>query len=163
VRDTAEPATEGIWIDDFLARDAAAWCRGGAGICWYDHDLFGREVARLAEAPFFGPGADAAAGIIGENGRRSIVASLRAHGTGRNLQMFSKNLFANQFSDAAIGEQALGRTHRQGQEADEVTAEFYRHTPTVIDAFNKAKMLAQYIEDTMGGHQKLLHATYTFS
>lgn len=101
--------------------------------------------------------------LLSERGDRSIVASIRAHGTGKNLQAFSRNLFANQFSDAAVGEQVLGRTHRQGQLADEVTAEVYRHTPVVIDALNRARMLAGYIEGTMGGSQKLLRATYLFT
>jgi hypothetical protein len=162
VKDTAQPETEGVWIDDWLARDAADWCIAGAGICWYEHDLFGRRVAGAADRPFFGPGEDAGSRLLSENGSRAIVASIRAHGTGKNLQQFSRNLVANQFSDAAIGEQLLGRTHRQGQLADEVTVEVYRHTPIVIEALDRAKMLARYIHDTMGGSQKLLRATYTF-
>jgi hypothetical protein len=160
VRDTAKPETEGVWIDDWLARDAADWCRHGAGICWYEHDLFGRRVAELAERPHYGPGADASARIIRERGAGSIVASIRAHGTGKNLQCFARNLMANVPSDAAVWEQCLGRTHRQGQLSDEVTVEVYRHTPVLIEALNKAKMLAQYIQDIMGGSQKLLRATY---
>ncbi len=162
VRDTAKPETEGVWIDDWLARDAAEWCRAGAGICWYEHDLFGRRVAELADRPHFGAGGDAGMRLLSEDGRRSIVASIRAHGTGKNLQQFSRNLVANQFSDAAVGEQLLGRTHRQGQLADEVSIEVYRHTPVVIEALNRAKMLAEYIQGTMGGSQKLLKASYTF-
>jgi hypothetical protein len=162
IRDQCRPETEGVWIDEFLARDAADWCRSGVGICWYEHDLFGRRVAELAGRPFYGPGADASAKIVGECADRGIVASIRAHGTGKNLQRFARNLFANMPSDAAVWEQALGRTHRQGQLADEVTVEVYRHTPVVIDALAKARMLAQYIEQTMGGSQKLLKATYLF-
>ncbi len=161
-RDSAKPETEGVWIDDWLARDCAVWCRETVGICWYEHELFGRRVAELSDRPLYGPGPEARARIIGERGTRSIVASMRSHGTGKNLQAFSRNLFGNMFSDAAIGEQVLGRTHRQGQLADEVTAEVYRHTPVVIEALNRARMLARYIEDTMGGSQKLLRATYTF-
>jgi hypothetical protein len=162
IRDQCKPETEGVWIDDFLAQDAAAWCRAGVGICWYEHDLFGRRVAQLADRPFYGAGADASTAIAAERGARSIVASIRAHGTGKNLQSFARNLFANLPSDAAIWEQTLGRTHRQGQLADEVTVEVYRHTHVVIDALSKARMLAQYIEQTMGGSQKLLRATYLF-
>lgn len=162
VRDTAKPETEGVWIDDWLARDCAAWCRENVGICWYEHDLFGKRVAQLADAPLFGAGPEARAALLGERGTRSIVASIRSHGTGKNLQMFSRNLLGNQFSDAATGEQLLGRTHRQGQEADTVTVEVYLHTPIVIDALARARNLAQYIQDTMGGSQKLLRATYNF-
>lgn len=162
IRDTAKPETEGVWIDDWLARDAAEWCKTTVGICWYEHDLFGRRVAELADRPYYGPGADAGLRLLSETGRHSIVASIRAHGTGKNLQQFSHNLLANQFSDAAVGEQLLGRTHRQGQLADEVTVEVYRHTHVFIEALDRAKMLASYIEGTMGGSQKLLRANYAF-
>lgn len=162
VRDTAKPETEGVWIDDWLARDAAEWCKAGVGICWYEHDLFGRRVAELGGVPHFGAGADASARILDERGLRSVVASIRAHGTGKNLQSFARNLVANCPSDAAAWEQLLGRTHRQGQLADEVTVEVYRHTPVLIEALSKAKLYAGYIEGTMGGAQKLLRATYAF-
>ncbi len=161
-RDTAKPETEGVWIDDWLARDAADWCRSGTGICWYEHDLFGRRVAELADRPLFGPGAEASTRLLLERATRSIVASIRSHGTGKNLQSFARNLIGNLPSDAAVWEQLLGRTHRQGQLADEVTVEVYRHTGVVIDALNRAKMLASYIEQTLGGSQKLLRCTYTF-
>jgi hypothetical protein len=163
LRDSAQPETEGVWIDDYLAQDAAAWCREGSGICWYEHDLFGRRVAELAGAPLFGAGTEASTRLIGERGERSIVASIRSHGTGKNLQQFARNLVANTPSDAAIWEQLIGRTHRQGQLADEVLVLVYRHTPVVIEALDRARMLAQYIQDTMGGSQKLLRATYSFT
>lgn len=163
VRDTCAPETEGVWIDQWLAADAAEWCRVHPGICWYEHDLFGRRVAELAGRPFYGPGAESSARIISEDASRGIVASIRAHGTGKNLQAFSRNLVANPPSDAAQWEQLIGRTHRQGQLADEVTVEVYRHTAPMIEALAKAKMYATYIQDTMGGSQKLLRATYLFS
>jgi hypothetical protein len=161
IRDQCQPETEAVWIDDFLARDAAAWCQSNAGICWYEHDVFGRRVAEIAQRPFYGSGSDASAGIISERGDRGIVASIRAHGTGKNLQCFARNLVANLPSDGAQWEQLAGRTHRPGQLADEVTFEVYRHTPVVIEALAKAKMLASYLQD-MTGPQKLLQATYLF-
>lgn len=162
VRDTAAPETEGVWINEWLAQDAAEWAREHGGIVWYEHDLFGRRVAELADRPFFGPGADAASRLIMENGSRGIVASIRAHGTGKNLQAWSKNLVANIPTDAATWEQLVGRTHRQGQLADEVTVELYRHTPPLIEAFDKARVYSDYIQSTMGGSQKLVRATYLF-
>jgi hypothetical protein len=161
-RDSARPETEGVWVDDWLARDAADWCKSTVGICWYESDLFGRRVAELSGAPHFGAGSVASEGILRERGQRSIVASMRAHGTGKNLQPFARNLFGQQFSDAATGEQVCGRTHRQGQLADEITYEVYRHTQVFIEALNRAKMLASYVQETMGASQKLLLATYTF-
>ena len=162
VRDSAAPETEGVWVDQWLAHDAAEWTRSGPGILWYEHDLFGRRVAEIADRPFFGPGADAGSRLIMERGDRGIVASIRSHGTGKNLQAFARNLVANPPSDAAAWEQLVGRSHRQGQLADEVTVEVYRHTAAMRDALSKARMYAAYIQDTMGGSQKLLRGQFLF-
>lgn len=159
-RNTADPETEGVWIDEFLARDAAEFCRESPGIVWTEHDFFGRRVSALAAAPYYGPGVAASEDLIRERGERGIVSSIRAHGTGKNLQSFSRNLLANVPSDAATWEQVMGRSHRQGQIADTVEVHVYQHTPPVCEALVKAKQYAEYIEETLGGRQKLLAATY---
>lgn len=163
VHNTVQPETEAVWVDDFLVRDAAEWARTNTGIVWYEHDAFGRAVAKAAGIPFYGPGADASAAIITESGTRSIVASIRAHGTGKNLQMFRSQLVANPPSDGGTWEQLVGRTHRAGQLADEVEVHVYRHVDAMREALDKARDLAAYIEGTMGGSQKLLRAEYRWS
>lgn len=162
VRDTAKPETEAVWVDDFLVRDAVAWAKERPGIIWYEHAEFGEKVARDGQITFYGPGDEAAEGILQEKGDRSVVASIRAHGTGRHLQMFARNLVANPPSDGGQWEQLLGRTHRDGQRADEVTVEVYRHTEEMRDALDKARMLAGYIQGTMGNQQRLLRAGYSW-
>lgn len=156
VRDTCQPETEGVWVDEWLAEDAADWARSNVGVVWYEHDVFGRRVAQLAGRPHFGPGAEASARIIAERGDRSVVASIRAHGTGKNLQAFCRNLVANPPSDAATWEQLIGRTHRPGQLSDEVSVWVYRHAAAFIEALERAENLAAYIKETMGSDQKLL-------
>lgn len=161
VREKCEPETEAVWISDYLARDAATWATSNRGIVWYEHDAFGKAVAKLADVPLFGAGPEASAKIIEERGSRSIVASIRAHGTGKNLQQaFASQLVANPPPDGAVWEQLLGRTHRQGQPADEVTAEVYRHVDEMAEALEKARERARYIQETTGSRQKLLYATY---
>lgn len=162
LRYTAEPETEAVWIDDYLAQDCAAWAKQHVGIIWYEHAAFGPAVAKLAGIPWFGPGKDADLEIQREAKRadRSIVCSVKSHGTGKNLQAYNKNLFANPPSSGAAWEQALGRTHRNGQLADEVNVWVYRHVDAMTDALDKARMLAGHIQGTFGGSQKLLRATY---
>ncbi len=162
VRDTALPETEAVWIDDFLARDCARWANSDVGIVWYEHVAFGAKVAELGNLPQFGPGEEASRLLLAERGARSIVASIRSHGTGKNLQPFSRNLVANPPSDGATWEQLLGRTHRTGQLADEISVEVYRHAPAMRDAIDKATVLASHIQGTFGGSQKLLRATKLF-
>lgn len=162
LRDTCSPVTEPVWVDDYLVRDAVEWARSSVGIVWYEHDCFGRAVAKGGSFPLYGPGADASRDILGERGERSIVASIRAHGTGKNLQPFCRQLVANPPADGATWEQLIGRTHRQGQLEDEVTVHVYRHMPVMVTALDKARELAQYIQDTLGGSQKLLRASFIF-
>jgi hypothetical protein len=65
-------------------------------------------------------------------------------------------------TSGTVWEQLLGRTHRPGQEADEVTFDVYRHTIELRAAMTKAVRDAHYQQDTTGNRQKLLAATYTF-
>lgn len=161
VEDTAQPETEAVWIDDFLIKDAAEWARTHTGIVWYDSDEVGRKLA--AEGlKHFGPGKEASEMIEREDGKRSIVASIRSHGTGKNLQPFAHNLIVQLPSDGAACEQLLGRTHRKGQIADEVEATVYRHTREMAASFDAARRSADYIQSTMGTQQKLIYASFTF-
>jgi hypothetical protein len=192
LRNQVEPESEAVWIDDFLARDCAEWLKGNLGIVWYAHDAFGRRVAELTGAPLYGPNSDpvrnlnptplmlaarakriadgewkedSASNWIGvEQGERSIIATYRAHGTGTNLQYaFSKMLFGNASTSGDQMEQTIGRVHRFGQPADEVTVEIYRHTADVREGFEKARREALYIEETQGLRQKLNQATYVLA
>jgi hypothetical protein len=77
--------------------------------------------------------------------------------------MFHRNLVANPPAGGDAWEQMLGRSHRAGQEADEVTVEVYRHTPEYKEAVQTARDLAGYIQGTFGGTQKLVSsATWGF-
>lgn len=150
--------TEAVWEDEFLAKDAAEWARQHAGIVWFLSDAFGRKVAQLAGVPFYGGGTAASQEIIHETGKRSIVASIHAHGTGKNLQMFHKALFAELPAGGAQWEQTIGREHRPGQEADEVEFWAYQHSQDLEDTLDQAMEIAKYLQETFGP-QKLLMAS----
>lgn len=168
VRETAQPETEAVWLDDFLVKDALEWLKLGPGLLWYEFVPFAERLlvsARAIGAPvtFAGPGKSGDGVVLGLRGDERVVASSRAHGTGKNLQMFARNLFANPQSDGAGWEQNLGRTHRAGQLADEVTVEVYRHTEAFASAVEKARDLSEYIEGTLGTTQRLASvATWGF-
>jgi hypothetical protein len=159
LRDTAKPEVEAVWLSDYLVQDAVAWGKESPGIVWYEHASLGAAIAKAGGFPLFGPGAD---GILKERGTRTIVASIKAHGTGKNLQCYSRNLVTTAPTSGTVWEQLLGRTHRPGQQADEVTIDVYRHTLEMRAAMTKALRDAQYQESTTGNRQKLLAATYTF-
>ncbi len=164
IRDKVQPESEAVWVDDYLARDAAEWARTTRGVVWYEHAAFGKRVADIAGLPLHAGGQGAEERILAEDGSRSIVASIHAHGTGRDglQRVFAAQLVANPPSSGATWEQLLGRLHRIGQGADEVTTAVYRHTAEIADAIDKAIVQAKYIEHTLGTYQKLLAASYDF-
>ena len=87
-----------------------------------------------------------------------MIASIAACGQGFNLQMFSKNLITSCPSGAATVEQVLGRTHRDGQLADEVVVDILLGCREQYDAFDRALEGAKAAEALLGHSQKLLLA-----
>jgi hypothetical protein len=84
--------------------------------------------------------------------------SIAAHGIGKNLQSWCNQLILCPPSSGHIWEQLLGRTHRPGQEADEVTVFVYVHTPRFAQALQQALVDAEYIQMSTGNAQKILFA-----
>lgn len=160
VRDSAKPEMEAVWLDDSFVDACLAWLAEGPGLLWYEFDGLARRLLERArqggpKVVFAGPGAEGDSRVVGLVGTEQVIASIRAHGTGKNLQVFARNLVANPPSDGATWEQLLGRTHRAGQTADEVTVEVFRHTEPFRAAIEKARDLADYIQGTFGASQKL--------
>lgn len=161
VKDTVQPETRAVWLSEFLVKDAAEWASKHKGILWFENPELGYAVAKAANLPYFGGGDEASRTILAEKGDRSIVASIMAHGTGKNLQhAFSRNLVMQTPASGKTIEQLLGRTHRQGQPEDEVWATFYTHTPEMQGALDTAKFDARYVQETMGTEQKILVGTW---
>ncbi len=165
VKDRVKPSTEPVWIDDYLALDAVKWAKEHTGIIWYDHSAFGHRMAALGRLPIFGGGSKALDRLMGnaerevrgEDGKRSVILSIKAHGTGRDglQRMFHKQLVANPMSSATGWEQLFGRLHRIGQTQPSTITWFYRHTTELKAHVDKALRRAFYIEGTLGGTQKL--------
>lgn len=163
VKDRPLPPVETIWVSDYLVNDAVAWGKENVGIIWYEFDAFGRALAEAGGFPLYAAGAQASEEILQESGKRTIVASVRAHGTGKNLQMFQKNLVTTPPGSGAIWEQLVGRTHRYGQLADEVTVDCYLHTRSNRASLTQAMADAVYMEETTGQAQKLNYGSKTWS
>ena len=154
---TVQYETEPVRLDEYLARDAAAWGHEHRGIVWFEHRAFGEWVAEISGLPLHGGGQDAGVRIGAERGDRSIIASIKSHGTGRDglQRLFCEQLFANPSSSGTTWEQALGRLHRIGQRAPVVRAEFYRHTEELARHVDQALARALYVQGTLGAVQKL--------
>lgn len=158
------PPTEVVWISDYLVQHSVHWAKqnvtkAAPGIIWYQHAALGEAIAKMGGFPFIGGGADEELAAIDVKKTPVIVASQRAHGTGKNLQAFCQNLFTTPMAGGVDWEQTLARTHRPGQLADEVTADIFVHTDEMCRSFSSALRDARYIEASQGQKQKLLYST----
>ena len=159
IRDTFKPNSVAEWIDESIAEKCAQWAKTEKGIVWVENPVFGEKVAELAGAPYFGAGDER---IMDWKGG-PIVASLRAHGTGRNLQdRWHKMLFTSTPSSNNDIEQGLARCHRAGQKSDEVEAYFVLGEDEQMASLRKAISQAHYVKATIGTKQRLLYGTYDF-
>lgn len=155
-----EPPRETVWISDFLVKYAVEWgrengTRATPAIIWCSHVAIGNAIARAGGFPYFGAGSDEELTKVDVRKTPCIVASVRAHSVGKNLQQFNTNLITTPGPSGADFEQLIARTHRPGQEADEVRLDICVHTEELMEAFCSAMKDAQYIEDSQGQKQKL--------
>jgi hypothetical protein len=163
VRERPAPPVEPVWIDDFAIREALAWAQvkltaGEPAIIWYSHNAVGDALAELSNGVFNVYGAGADAGEADPQRDKIIICSIRAQGTGKNLQRYASSLVVEMPASGATCEQLLGRCHRPGQLADEVSYDFFAHTPELEEAPIKALADALYVQQTQGQRQKLLVA-----
>lgn len=141
-----------VWLSDYLLDRCDGWLSKNQGICWVEHRAFGERLQKKYGWKYFGAGDE---GILDTAG--GVVASIRAHGTGKNLQQWNKNLVVCPPTSGADWEQLLGRTHRRGQEEDTVEAEVFLHHEVFRDAMLQAFADARFIQDTTGNRQRLLY------
>lgn len=163
IRDEYDPSDHTVvtWIDDFLLRDAAEWlARHEHGIVWCEHVAAGQRLSEMTGYRYYEGGERAAREI--DDARGPVIASIAAHGTGRNLQRYHDNLILSCPPAANEVEQLIGRTHRLGQE-DAVSVEIYLHAQVIREAFATVIKAAQYIRETTGSVHRLLIADTNFS
>jgi hypothetical protein len=158
VRDTFTIQPKDVWHDDTALQTCAAWMAREKGIVWCEHVFFARRLAQVTGAVYYGANgiSDGGESITLVKPGAAIIASVQANATGRNLQMFSTNLITSCPPSAAKVEQLVGRTHRDGQEADEVTVDILLGCSEHHDAFTRALEGAQAAADVLGHDQKLL-------
>ncbi len=166
-----ERYNEPVRVDDYKVQQIVAWAKErGRGIIWVYHqeaglwlmEALGNANVKALHCP---AGADDLIEDVGDPGRGGkgdtiVVASMASHGTGRNLQAFREQIFAQWPRSAVMAEQTIGRTHRNGQLADELVV----HTilgPT-FDHICRAATLNDsiYIQQTTGARQKIVYCDY---
>lgn len=161
IKDSVRPVEgDPVWVDDWLARDAAEWASSRRAVVWYGQNAFGERVASLLGLPLHGGGIGSDRRLLAERGDRSIVVSMKAHGTGTDglQRLFWEQLLTSAVASGQTIEQVLGRLHRVGQRAAEVVTWRYLHTAEVRKAWAKAADKALFIGELLHGSQKLTEA-----
>tara|TARA_R110000824_G_scaffold145914_4_gene314428 strand:+ start:1084 stop:2925 length:1842 start_codon:yes stop_codon:yes gene_type:complete len=155
------PATEVVWLSDFMLRAVRAWVRDNAKrgplLIWYSDVAVADKLAAAGFKVLRG-GDDVLRYVESAD---VLCLSAHAHAVGLNLQRFNRQLLLGWAGGAKGIEQLLGRTHRAGQLSDEVWATMPLWTTALIEAWGKLLRDARYMQDTTGGQQKVLYAVYT--
>jgi len=148
------PPVEAVWVSDYLVKHAIDWLESqrDPSILWYSSSALGDELERLGVRVY-------GAGEIPPQDAHPCAMSIKAHGIGKNLQSWSNQYILEPPSSGTAWEQLLGRTHRQGQEADEVSCRIALHAAPFAQALRTAREDARYVEDASGNQQKLNYAT----
>lgn len=177
IQQTFTPKTEALWVSTAVLDFCAEWMakdidEGGGGIVWVEHVEFGKQLSQRTGVPFYQRGGvDQRGKPIEDHPTRQhkdgrliglpLIASIASNSEGRNMQAWCTNLIVSCPSSGATLEQLLGRSHRPGQEADEVSATIVIALREQAEAFERARKDAIYIADTTGQPQKLTYADVT--
>ncbi len=162
VRDRPEPGREAVEISRWMIDLVHNWRISSSepGIIWVDSPVIG-EWIKQAGVPFYGEGEDdavnslAANCLSGQIKPMTIALSARAHGTGKNLQAWARNLVLFPMAGNDAWEQLIGRTHRPGQIADAVELDVILGSPAAERAWGNALDAAKQVEETMHQAQRL--------
>jgi hypothetical protein len=153
-----------IWHDDGALKACEQWAAKNHGIIWVEHTFFGHELAKRTGLSYYGAqGLDESGRPIEQaDPKKALIASIAANSTGRNLQAWSRNLVTSSPASATTWEQMLGRTHREGQQADTVEVDVLLGCVEHDSCFQNAINGARLIQDTTGHQQKILLADVTW-
>lgn len=138
---------EARWVRDWVITAAEQWAIDNKAIVWVDLDKVGKAFRRI---PYFGAADE---GI--RTYRGACAASIKSHGTGKNLVQWDKALILAPQSSARAMQQLLGRHHRLGQKSQQVDFFVAQHTIDLVNALETANELALALEDDLGEPQRL--------
>ena len=144
---------EPVWVWDGWVESQLSWLdkHKGPAILWYMSRAVGRRIAERF------PVYDGAVGDFSTAHKCGM--SIAAMREGHNLQAWSKQRACQFPTDPGWWQQLLGRTHRQGQRADEVFCDVVVNTQKLRAKLKRAIEGARYIEKTTGERQRLTLAT----
>lgn len=152
VRDTYKPQSEVVWLDKSLVYAAVERLRSKPrGILWYSSKRALEPIFRELGLPVHGAGSD----VPGPEVTHAAL-SIRAHGTGKNLQAWNDQVIFEPPGGSIAYEQLLARMHRPKQMSAFVGADILFSSP-----FHKARLYsalskARSAKETFDKDSKLL-------
>jgi len=158
VRDAFTPNPVPRWFtDEPLEAIVASLRPNQPTLVWVEHRCVGEKLADMLGVPYFANKGLSSDGQSIEqwDTTRHAVVSIAANSTGRNLQGWHRNLVVTPMPNGGAWQQMMGRTHRQGQENDEVYFRRVVACETNEDDYLKALNDAEYVELMTGEPQKL--------
>ena len=152
-----------VWAHDAVLDYAEEWLKNNRGLVWTQYPLFGEKLEQRTGVPYFREGGLSKAGKLVDNYDGSAIVSIDSCSEGHNLQVYnSANLVIAPMSTGAGWEQLLARTHRDGQEADEVTCEVVLTSKESYRCLAQAYRDAVFATETSGQPQRLCYAEKHF-
>ncbi len=154
VADRPTPPVEAVWLSNYLVKAVVEYVSRleEPALIWYESRALGEKLAEVTSLPLCDSGKP-------PNGdAKTCLVSIRAHNRGLNLQAWRRNCVVESPSSGQVFEQLIGRTHRAGQLADEVTVDVFVGPKHFSRAFDTAKEQAAYQAATTGQRLKLVYA-----
>ncbi len=153
------PNSVPMWLSPSVVQFVARLALASPMLVWCKNQAFADRLALATGLTVYAAKGESADGRSVDEAPpdRSAILTFDANMRGRNLQMFCDNLFVNPPQSARYIEQAIGRTHRFGQERP-VRARWLMTSGRVFQAFDRAWAEAEFVRETTGVVQKLLRA-----
>jgi hypothetical protein len=156
-----------VWEDDCIIHRVKDWAKSHQGLIWVSEVALGDKLQEALGLPYFRTMGLDDMGRAVESMRPSdgsIVVSVASNSEGRNLQAWNENLVISPPPTGTVWEQMIGRTHRQGQQADEVWVDVVVGCKVEAQCWEQAVKDARYAS-AVEGPKKLNYATidHTFS
>lgn len=154
-----------VLVCDFKIHQAVQWAQEHKrGIIWVHHIQLGKWIVEALKTsgidPLYCPAGENEQIADTNNSDRIVVSSIAAHGTGKNLQHFQDQLFVQWPRDARVAEQVLGRTHRNGQEADDLIVHTNRTLKFDHVGFGACLNDSVYVSQTTSLRQKIIYCAH---
>ncbi len=163
IREVFDPKTEAVWLTDGVLKEIGYFVKTKtAPLVWVEHRAVGHKLSELFGWPYHGQKAQSSDGkSLADRSPADgpLIVSIASCGTGFNLQAWFENVIVTSPANGSTHEQLTGRTHRDGQEADEVEVTVVMSSNQSRADFWQAVADARYVEAMTGSPQKLTMAT----